>query len=289
MKKILLMLLTSGSVFLATAQEQLLNASFETWETNDLFETDELKNWWGSSISCTGQGTLEDPSICESTTIKTTDAYAGTYAAKLINIESNDEDNPISEGKLLYYDEDLNEYPFTSKPTNFTGYYKFNNAGADVIKITLVLYGTSTSDFVAYEQLELKESKTAYTKFTIPITYLSSTQPQHVLVSLTFNNNPSLSSNFTLDNLLFTYPATAIHASTPSSAGIQFYPNPGKNEIHFEKPVSNISINTSNGQRILNHTSETSELNIESLQKGIYIISYEHNGSLIHGKLIVEN
>jgi len=290
MKKVLLLLLVNSMVLLASAQEQLLNGSFETWEKNILFENDELTDWWGISMNCTGQGTTEDPTTCETTTIKSTDAYAGTYAAKLKNIESTDQDNPISEGKLLYYNDKLEEYPFTSKPTSLTGYYKFNNAGSDKITINVFLYGENTNtDIVGFGSLNLAESKSVYTKFTVPINYSKTTQPQHISVSILFNDDASLSSDFTVDNLLFTYPATAIHGSTPSSAGIQFYPNPGKNEIHFEKSVSNISISTSNGQTVLQHVSETSELNIESLQKGIYIISYEHKGSLIHGKLVVED
>jgi hypothetical protein len=280
MKKQLLILLFSSFTFLTSAQDQLLNASFENWSTNPSLLTDSPNDWVGASVICTGI----NPAVCKSTTIKTTDAYQGTYAARLENINNN------TVGQLNYMTPIQEFYSFSYKPTALTGYYKFNNAGSDNITISVVLYGTSNSDIVGGGTLFFNTSQNVYTKFTVPITYLSTTQPQNIYVGIRFSEFSSLSSTFTVDDLLFTYgTTTATQSATPVYAGVQFYPNPGKDVIHFEKPVTNISISTTNGSHVLAQSLESTSLNIDGLEKGIYIISYEYEGLLIHGKLIVEN
>lgn len=287
MKKYVLLFLTITGSFLTHAQQQLPNPSFEHWYTHTTsLSYEEPDTWFGTSVICTQTG--NDPNICSPTTIKTTDAYTGSYAAKLVNIISED-DADILKGQLLYSYESDGYVNFTSKPKSLTGYYKFNKTGTDIINISVTIYGASPINQVAYGTLNLTSSKTSYTLFTVPLTYMSQTiVPENIYVTISFNGDASVNSNFTVDNLAFTYTTTPTVTATPASADIQFFPNPGKDMISFEKTVKNISIQSTNGAAVLTHTEDADELNISSLDKGIYIISYEYNDMLIHGKLIVE-
>lgn len=286
MKIYILFLLTACSGLLATAQQQLPNASFENWKTDASLPYENPDNWFGTSANCNFTNTT---TTCNPTTLKTTDVNAGMYAAKLVNVVSSF-DGDIFPGQLLYSPSSDGYVNFTSKPKTLTGYYKFNNAGSDKVSIIVSLVGSSITDYIGAGSLDLTTSKTGYTLFSVPITYLQPTAtPKDIYVIITFNDNASVNSNFTVDNLVFTYTSTPTSTATPVSAGIQFFPNPGKEEIHFEQSVKNISIQTANGSMILSHTADTDMLNINSLEKGIYIISYEYKGALIHGKLIVED
>lgn len=285
MKKHILLFFAASSTLLATAQQQLPNASFENWTADASLPYENPDNWNGTSVNCDATNT---PTTCDPTTLKITDANAGTYAAKLVNVKSS-ANGDILPGQLLYTPASDNYVSFTSKPKTLTGYYKFNNAGSDDVSISATLVGATSTDFIATGSLDLTASKTAYTKFSVPLTYMSTSTPQDIYVIITFNDNASLNSSFIVDNLVFTYTTTAVTNATPSSAGIQFFPNPGKGDIHFEQAVKNISIQTANGSMVLAHPTATDMLNISGLEKGIYIISYEHNETRIHGKLIVEN
>jgi len=285
MKKSILLFLTLTGSLLSSAQQQLPNASFENWAA-DFVHYDEPNTWFGTSTSCN----FTNPSspTCIGTTIKTTDANAGTYAAKLVNIVNLN--SSISKGQLTYSPPSDGYVNFTDKPKTLTGYYKFNNAGSDKISISVTLVGATSTDIIAYGTLDLIASKTGYTLFTVPLQYISqSITPQDIYVDISFNDNASVNSDFTVDNLVFTYGTTTANTNaTPTSAGVQFFPNPGKDIIHFEKTVKNISITAANGTAAIVHAANTDILTISALGKGIYIISYEYNETLIHGKLIIE-
>lgn len=276
----------TGSV-LTHAQQQLPNPSFENWTThNTSLPYEEPDTWFGASVQCSQTGS-SGPNICNATTIKTTDSNTGTYAAKLVNF--NHEDGSNSEGKLLYSIGSDGYANFTSKPNTLTGYYKFNKTSTDKISISVNIYGASPTDFVAYGSLNLTASKSSYTLFTVPLTYLSqTTAPQNIYVMISFNEGASVNSDFIVDNLAFTYSTTPTVAATSISAGVKFFPNPGKDLISFDKTVKNISIQSANGSVILTQVGDSKDLDITSLSKGMYVISYEYNEMLIHDKLIVE-
>jgi hypothetical protein len=281
MKKQLVLLAISCLCLSVHAQQQLPNGSFENWSQNEDLPYDEPDTWFGTSVNCMGT-----PFTCSASTLKVTDAHAGSYAAKLVNL-ANIGIGGSMKGQLIYTPDMPGYEVFTSKPKTFNGFYKFTNAGSDEITVSVTLIDADEQP-VAYGETILTETKSAYTQFNLPIQYFSSSAVTGIYVEIAFNEDADAASTFIVDDLSFTYLSSPVTAKTPVSAGIQFYPNPGKDNLHFEKPVSNISISTTNGLNILNAAEETNVLNIASLQKGIYIISYEYNQTRINGKLVVE-
>ena len=174
MKNYLLLFFAISASLFANAQQQLPNPSFENWTTNNSLPYEEPDSWFGTNVVCV-VGTPTNPSgptLCEPSTIKTTNAQAGSYAAKLVNI-AHPQDGSISEGQLMYSQGTGGYVGFTGKPKTLTGYYKFNQTGSDVINISVTLVGPTSMDIVATGTLDLTASKTNYTLFTVPLYYLS--------------------------------------------------------------------------------------------------------------------
>ncbi len=293
MKRYILSLLITSITLLVTAQQQLPNPSFENWTTNPLLPHAEPDTWYGSIEDCII--TTNNILVCTTSTIQTTDAQSGIYAAKLVNIAGPQYLGDLLTGQLIYtYNTGIPGYTgYTDRPNSLTGYYKFNKTGSDKVTINVGTFNSGDKNTtICWGILDLTESKTDYTLFTVPLNYSfqPTLEPTDIFVGIYFNENASIDSDFTIDNLVFTYSTTAsIVNATPSAASIQFFPNPAKGEIHFGQSVKNISIQTANGSMVLSHTGDTDMLNISTLENGIYIISYEHNDTRIHSKLIVEN
>ncbi len=268
--------------FSVHAQQQLPNGSFENWSQNEDLPYDEPNTWFGTSVNCMGT-----PFTCSATTLKIIDAHAGSYAAKLVNLANTGTDGSM-QGQLIYTPEMPGYETFTSRPVDFNGYYIFAKESSDEITVSVTLVGADNNP-IAYGIIMLTETKNTYTRFNVPIDYLSTDAVTGIYVEISFNQNADAASSFIVDDLFFTYVTTPVVAKTPAAAGLQFYPNPGKDEIHFEKEVKNIRITTAEGNPVLENNAATNFLNIVGIENGMYIISYEHESVLIHGKLVVKN
>jgi len=80
--------------------------------------------------------------------------------------------------------------------------------------------------------LDLTGSKTNYTLFAVAIQFVSesiSTKDIYVIINL--NDNASVNSNFTINNLVFSYTPTPTLTAKQVSANIKFFLNPGKDTI----------------------------------------------------------
>jgi len=160
MKKLLIaFLLLAG---LSMNGQTLTNPGFESWTITSTYAPDTVPtNWW--------------PFYCN-TVKQTTDAYQGTYATKIqgwfacgiapgimVNGQA-----PLDYGSFME-----SGTPFTSKPSTFSGYYKYNDQGkGDSAEVTVVLkhYNTltMTRDTVAYSVKTLPATA-SYTMFTVNI------------------------------------------------------------------------------------------------------------------------
>jgi endonuclease I/chitodextrinase len=72
--------------------------------------------------------------------------------------------------------------------------------------------------------------------------------------------------------------------------GIQFYPNPAEKFIQIKnttnKSITNLSIHSLLGKKVIYQQTPSKEINIESLAKGIYILKFEVENNLYSTKII---
>lgn len=218
--------LVSGFVVLfclaigSAAKAQIPNAGFETW----------------SGITPTGWITDNGPGV-DTLIFKTTDAHSGTYAAEGVATSVLGFVAPPTLAAL---------FTWTTRPTTFSGYYKFSPVGGDSLFIAAVLAGNSTA--VAYAILRTNSAATSYTQFSIPFTYVSSSTPDSGGIDVAIyqalgSSAVHAGSTFKLDDLSFSGATGVVNAidQTPQSYALhQNFPNPfnPSTVISYELPVT---------------------------------------------------
>ncbi len=208
----------------ARTPAQIPNPGFETWTgTTSL----SLPGWYVNNL----------PGLVETVTRSTT-PHSGTYAAQgsvavLAFVNS------------LYPPWLQSWFPFTERPGMLTGYLAFTSAGHDSLEIATLLYKNSVGQGIATGSWGTATSTTGYTKFSIPLEYVSAETPDTAWIWVIIDNGDNdtlhLGTTFLLDDLAYEGTASGISSSPakPTSYALQQnYPNPFNptTTIRFELP-----------------------------------------------------
>ena len=297
MKKIVIaFLLLAG---LSMNGQTITNPGFESWTTTSSYAPDTVPtNWW--------------PLYCN-TVKQTTDAYQGAYATRIqgwfacgiapgvmVNGQA-----PLDYGSFME-----SGTPFTSKPSTFSGYYKYNDQGTgDSAEVTVVLkhYNTLTMsrDTVAYAVKALPATS-GYTMFTVNINDLMpGVTPDSIIIM--FNSSKYYMWNDStwelpalyIDRINMPETPMAITENTNSLLLSSIFPNPFTGsaslviDADFEQLESAIvSIFDMSGKKVMeigNLSSNKVLIEQGSLSKGNYIYRVNSLNTLLSkGKFIVQ-
>ena len=205
---------------ITTVHAQIPNAGFETWSAGS------PTGWIANNI----------PGV-DTVILRTTDAHSGTYAVEGIvsSVLS------VAFPPALYI-----IFPWTTRPTTFSGYYKYSPVGGDTLLISAVFGKTSSAVGAAF--LRTTVSVSSYTQFSIPITYVSANTPDSAAIFIGIypasgSTSTHAGSTFKIDDLAFSG-STGVETAagqTPLSFSLhQNYPNPfnPSTVIGYEIPVS---------------------------------------------------
>jgi hypothetical protein len=136
-------------------------------------------------------------------------------------------------------------FPYTQRPGALTGYYKFTSVSKDSLDILAVLYKQSLGVIVASGEIGSVTNLAAFTKFSVPLDYFSSANPDSAWIEVTIQNGLNdtlhLGTGYVFDDLAFEGSATAVPQTQekPSSFALeQNYPNPFNPEtsIRYDLP-----------------------------------------------------
>lgn len=125
-------------------------------------------------------------------------------------------------------------FPFSGRPTNFTGYYKFNSFGSDSLLI-LVSLGSKQDNGGAGGggSTVIKNSVSTYTKFNIPIYWVSQNPPDSCVITFTIypaSPKAHAGTEYYIDDLSLNNNTTNVentYSRVPKNFKLyQNYPNP---------------------------------------------------------------
>jgi hypothetical protein len=260
MKKIFALILFAF-ISMSGITQSIYNGGLENWDSIHSSTTSaywwqpshEGYNWLGTLDTLAGLPvTAGGPGPI--TVFRTTDAYSGTYAAKLVSRPFNLGVTIFIPGMLGTAVMDMigvraiigNPCP-GCKPLHFKGYYKFEPAGEDSCAVVAIVSKwnseTHKRDTIAYGKMVQHSAVSTYTPFDIALTYGLSGVPDtlsYLMVSSAgFNvidfkdSHGNDGSTMYIDEVSLEYPA-GIEQSLMPDVGVKVYPNPATEQITVE-------------------------------------------------------
>ena len=185
-------------------------------------------------------------------------------------------------------------FPYTQRPGALTGYYKFTSASKDSLVMFVLLYKQALSVFVASGEFGTTANLTAFTKFSIPLDYFSTENPDSAWFEVTLQNGLDdtlhLGTGYVFDDLAFEGTATAVGQSQglPASFALeQNYPNPFNPEtaIRYDLPEAasvRLSVYNPLGQEVATLVNEQEpagsyqvKFNASTVPSGMYFYRLE--------------
>jgi hypothetical protein len=295
MKRTLLLLTAAtGLIFSNAAAQTIPNNSFENWTSMGSY--DEPNNWGTfNGLSAVGYPV---------TTVKSTDAQAGSFAISVTTMASPSTGDTIpgmawlgSFANFSFSD----GIPFTQKPGALTGMYKYTRMGSDtgVVYAYLSKWNTSTNtrDYIAEGSVAFITSNTTYAAFTAPLVYTNMTltpDTMGIWIIASGGNVATPGSALKVDNLSFTGVAGAGITSINADQKVKTYPNPASQNVSFaiyDNSAASIEIFDMSGRRVqtVDVTSNVMNIDLNGYTAGLYMYQVTaENGALIErGKLSV--
>lgn len=282
------------NIQLIGATPQFPNGSFEGW-TN--VTSEEPDNW-------TTYNFFSLVANSPHTVTKSTDAFTGTYAAsiKTLNVDGD------TIGFLTNGDFDENG-PFggmavDANPKTLSGHYKYTPVGNDtaICAIISYRYDFTLGQSVALDSFFVALPPTAgYTSFSATLNY--NTFPYADTVSIVFaSSNLSgdgsfvgIGSELLIDNLSLEYYPLSVE-DNESNINASVYPNPATDEFYIEYASNQGTLqfelydmigNLVMSRNINSTYADKEIINVNNLQKGIYLYTLVNEAERMAGKIEV--
>lgn len=222
--------------FLAAAQAQIPNGSFENWTTTGGYDSPD---GWDNFNALTAPSTVY---TCEKGTtgaphgnsyIRLTTKLAGTDVVPALALCGKYD--PVTQ-------KPKSGFPYAGRPQSLTGKWQYMASGADKGRVAVYLTkwntATNKSDLVGSVEYDLPGMVMAWTSFSIPITYISGAMPDSAIVGLISSNKSSAAvagSYLYVDSLNFAGTvANGISAATVSKYTATLSPNPAKDNLSID-------------------------------------------------------
>jgi hypothetical protein len=222
---------------LTWAQQQLVNAGFESWDT--IADYTQPSGWY--SLNSLAEFGFEQG------TKLTADAHSGNYAV-ILESKSNpfgDMVGLLSSGPLMndQFEPDLSKIkiPFSGSPSAVRFYYKSFPQPGDSCVFSMVLTrwnsSNGTTDTVGRARISLGSIVSSYTLADVAVEYASSLPPDSAFVIFSSSENsfsPIAGSIFQVDDIQLVYQPVGLPEQGMLDARI--YPNPARGLITVELP-----------------------------------------------------
>lgn len=311
----------------AMAQTTITNAGFETWGNTSPGVSSEPTNWYsnksGSNVAALGPQTCyQDGTI----------VHSGSYSVRIENatvpiigtivngnVTTGIIDAPTTTksdgyiGTRNYSDTtDQRRMAFTGRPDSLVGWYQYTaGAATEQGKIRVILH---TGDYYDPETpttfhinptsnkiadglfLTPMSSVSTWTRFSIPFNYVSSANPQYIMINMTSSadqNTTVATSKMWIDDLAVVYNANGVNNINMDASDIHVYAADRTLFINAAHEISNTSISVFDmtGKKMMEQTLDGikfANFDLSYLPAGVYIYRLGSTSFSKTGKLSIE-
>jgi len=262
-----------------------------------------FENWTTASLDLPDQWTTENSFGRGSGAFKTTSAYAGNYAIKLVNnINTTTGDTIHGYAMTTPPGGPQNwgpAFPMDSKPDSMFFYAKFFPQNEDTATVAVIFF--KDGNFVGSGGIRIGNVVNSYQGFGLPIYYdggLIGNPDSAIIILTAYSNNdnskPKGNSEFYVDNMSFDkFIPTGILA-IQSTDLINIYPVPAIDKIFVETPnnnaTTNVEITDISGRILLSVREKSSKISIDLSgldNKGLFFIKVTNQGNSTIKKIIL--
>ncbi len=207
---------------------QIVNGSFEIWDSTDSEPKNFLPLGWSDVNNLSNEYLGKEWSVTQST-----DSRSGKYAIQLKNVQLDEFSFPAA---ILTQSLNGNSYkiPVSGHHKNFTGYYKYSTPLPDTFFINVVMtIGDSVVGVGSYMQ---SNQTNIYTVFNVPIDYTNAQiVPDSAMIAITAGSTSSFVDGTTLilDDLMFKNASTGLTRPHDYDISLDVYPNPAKDNVNL--------------------------------------------------------
>ncbi len=295
MKRITLLITSLFFACSSPAQDITPNSGFEMWTLKTVPTQYLVPDSWD-------QLNDETNFIGILTCVQSTDAHSGTFAAKLITKAvqigpiKDTANGIITTGHLVTVPPYgiYGGVPSHVRPDSIYGWIKYEPTPGDSCQIQLQLFAAN-NDTIGEALYQTAQTLTSYTRFSAPVNYYSSDDPDTIRWMLSSSNGYAALPNSTMyvDDIGIVY-GTGIH-DPPLSDFLSIAPNPA---VHTLRIINDQMVNgtlifyTSSGQRVKEWKlrGANDEIPVNDFSKGTYLVELisEQNEIIAAGKILVQ-
>lgn len=270
MKIFTLSLLFVFTASMAMAQDSIPNGGFERWTYTPVPSYWDADGWRSANPYSSAGGAV-------STTLDSVDVHSGKYSAKLTThqIGSNVVPGLVSTGYI-----DVNTFsmiggiPIHSRPVLLQGWYKYIPQN-DTAGISFELLNADSA-IVGSGSLDISDSVTEWTFFTVPVIYVSDSVPTLSQVIITSSNHHgAVGSEMHVDDVSYSYYPAGIKETDNKTIAV--FPNPANNQFAIDNSeihAKTLSLYAIDGKLLTTYSLHDgfNTLDVSNISGGIYII-----------------
>jgi hypothetical protein len=292
MKKLLYLI--AATILPLFVSAQLQNMDFENWENP--IPSSEFGNkpdgWiWTNSATSQSTGMFYYPPV--------EDAQSNNYALKLSVWYTYTKDAAFQTASVNY------------RPASLKGFYKYEEnfilnetdvlvRDTALVSVYLTKFNSDTqsNDTVGIGRLNLGDSVSTYTEFTVDIEYIQPEMPDSITVFLDPSlcrrypdqqyvvlDDDGIASFFTVDNLSLVGESTAGIKEIASTNTLNIFPNPAQDIIHFQTIDGEVAIFDLTGKQVAKiESGSIGSIDVSKLNKGTYLLRITDKEQILQGR-----
>lgn len=272
----------------AFAQQQLPNNGFENWAAFTQcsgvdsvvgYSTIDQSAYYGTGICVTSPGIS-----------KSVNAQSGTYALSLkpVNFLGSLHGSLFTlQNKFDKNATDLTGIPFTGRPVKLTGYYQFNS-GSNSDSLSVLVSFVKSGKEIGVGYFTTGTTKSVYTKFETDIFFLSEEQPDSLIFITQMGdneNNANKNTSALVDNFVFLYSSTGLDPDQLLPEAVTVVQK--DRVIQFSENVAHVRLTNIIGNTVIENEAQTQNIDVNSLQHGVYILNYYYNNVPKSQKIVI--